>query len=247
VVKMLDAYVRFTPVANLDFYMGQRKIPFSSDYMRSPADNIFANRSFVAKYINNGLRDIGFYINYKLTGNLPADIFVGAVNGTGNNNPQWIGRPNMVGRVSVGPEKGIRATGNLYFGEVLFKEDLSMAGGEIRYKTDAFLIESEYVRLNYTDTLTNHIQNDGLYIHTYYNFEVNNNLICLLTPTARWDFMGDSVFANDIAANRITLGVNAGFEPKQFVAEVRFNYENYFKSSLPIHTDKITIEFIARF
>jgi hypothetical protein len=59
--------------------------------------------------------------------------------------------------------------------------------------------------------------------------------------------MGDSIFANDIAANRITLGVNAGFEPKQFVAEIRFNYEKYFRSDLPIHTDKITLEFIARF
>jgi len=51
VIKMLDAYVKFTPVTNLDFYMGQRKIPFSTDYMRSPAENFFANRSFVAKYI----------------------------------------------------------------------------------------------------------------------------------------------------------------------------------------------------
>jgi hypothetical protein len=69
-MKMLDAYVKFTPVENLDFYLGQRKIPFSSDYMRNPAENIFANRSFVAKYINDGLRDIGFYADYKFTVNI---------------------------------------------------------------------------------------------------------------------------------------------------------------------------------
>jgi hypothetical protein len=37
------------------------------------------------------------------------------------------------------------------------------------------------------------------------------------------------------------------FKPKQFYSEIRLNYENYFKSSLPIHTDKFTIEFIGRF
>jgi len=246
-MKMLDAYVRFTPLTNLDFYMGQRKIPFSTDYMRSPADNIFANRSFLAKYINDGMRDIGFYANYKFTGNLPVDFLLGAVNGTGNNNPQWIDRPNLVSRISAGKEKGFRATVNFYYGEALFKEHLSMVGGEIRYAAGAFLIESEYIRRNWSDSLSVRMHDDGLYIHSYYNFQLNNKMIALLTPTARWDFIGNDIFARETDANRITVGVNAGFEPKQFVAEIRFNYEKYLKSSLPIHTDKITIEFIARF
>jgi hypothetical protein len=55
------------------------------------------------------------------------------------------------------------------------------------------------------------------------------------------------IFGNKIDASRITLGINFGFEPKQFYSEIRLNYENYFKSSLPIHTDKFTIEFIGRF
>jgi len=244
---MLDAYVKFTPVTNLDFYMGQRKIPFSTDYMRSPAENFFANRSFVAKYINDGLRDIGFYINYKTTGEIPMDMFIGAVNGTGNNNPEWVEKPNFVGRMAVGPDKGFRATGNLYFGDAAYKENLSMYGGELRYSIGSYFIESEYVKLNYSDTLSLRIHRDALYIHSYYNFKLDNRMIHMLTPTARWDFLGESVFRNEIDANRITLGLNAGFEPKQFYAEIRFNYEKYFRRDLPNHTDKITLEFIARF
>jgi len=193
------------------------------------------------------MRDIGFYANYKFTGNVPVDILLGAVNGTGNNNPQWIDRPNFVSRISAGKEKGLRATVNLYYGEALYKEQLGMIGGEIRYSTGDFLIESEYIRRNWTDTMSVRIHDDGLYIHSYYNFQLNNKMIALLTPTARWDFIGDAVLGKETDANRITLGINAGFEPKQFVAEIRFNYEKYFKSSLPIHTDKITLEFIARF
>jgi hypothetical protein len=246
-MKVLDVYIRFTPVANLDFYMGQRKIPFSTDYMRNPAENIFANRSFLAKYINDGMRDIGFYADYKFAGDFPVDVILGAVNGTGNNNPQWISRPNLVGRISAGPEKGIRITQNLYFGEAQYKEHLAMFGEEVRYTNGVFLIESEYIRRNWTDTLSARVHDDGLFIHSYYNFALKNKMVCMITPTARWDVIGNSVLGSKTDASRITIGVNVGFEPKQFYAEIRLNYENYLKRSLPVQTDKLTLEFTARF
>jgi hypothetical protein len=246
-IKMLDAYVRFTPIINLDFYMGQRKIPFSTDYIRSPADNIFANRSFLAKNINDGMRDIGFYTEYKLTGSLPVSILLGAVNGTGNNNPQWIDLPNFVSRIIAGPLEGLRIAGNLYYGEALYRDNLAMFGGEVRYSSGSFFIESEYICRNWTDTISSRLHDDGLYIHSYYNFNLENSMIHMITPVARIDFMGDAIFRKETDAGRVTLGINFGFEPKQFQSEIRLNYENYLKSSLPIHTDKVTLEFIARF
>jgi hypothetical protein len=246
-MKMLDAYVKLTPVKNLDIYLGQRKIPFSTDYMRNPAENIFANRSFLAKYINDGLRDIGFYIDYKIETSVPVDILFGAVNGTGNNNPQWIEKPNLVGRLSIGPETGFRATGNVYYGEADYRYHLAMLGGELRYTYGKIFIESEYISLNYTDTLDARIHNDGFYVHSYYNILLDKKMIRMISPTVRWDLIGNSIFRNEIEANRLTFGVNMGFEKRQFYSEIRLNYENYLKSSLPIHTDKLTLEFIARF
>lgn len=246
-MKMLDAYVKLTPFKNLDLYLGQRKIPFSTDYMRNPAENIFANRSFLAKYINDGMRDIGFYVDYKINTSIPVEILLGAVNGTGNNNPQWIGKPNLVSRLNIGPETGFRVTGNLYYGEAEYRDHLSMFGGELRYSEGSFFIESEYISRNWTDTLDTRIHDDGLYIHSYYNFLINKKMIRMISPTARWDLIGESVFGKEIDANRLTLGVNVGFEKRQFYSEIRLNYENYFKSSLPVHTDKLTLEFIARF
>ena len=246
-MKMLDAYVRITPLAGLDLYLGQRKIPFSTDYMRNPAENIFANRSFLTKYINEGLRDIGFFADYNLTSDIPIEFIVGVGDGTGGNNPQWVSRPDFSGRLIAGPLKGFRFAGNMYFGEKEYRDDLAMFGGEIRYSAGSFFIESEYIRRNWTDTLSLRKHDDGLYIHSYYNFSINNKLIYMVSPTARWDFIGSSVFGKEIDANRITLGINVGFEPKQFYSEIRLNYENYLKGSLPVHTDKITLEFIARF
>ncbi len=246
-IRMLDAYVKFTPVKDLSFYMGQRKIPFSTDYMRNPAENIFANRSFLAKYINDGLRDIGFYAEYKIPVSLPVNLVVGAVNGTGNNNPEWIEKPNLVSRLTVGPDNGFRATGNIYVGENLYREDLVMVGGELRHTIGSWFIECEYISRNYTDTLSVRQKEDGFYIHSYYNFTPKSKIIYMISPTARYDFIGSSVFENRIDVSRLTLGINVGFDTKQFYSEIRFNYENYFASVLPIHTDKLTLEFIARF
>lgn len=72
-------------------------------------------------------------------------------------------------------------------------------------------------------------------------------MLHLITPVVRWDMIGESVFRQEVDANRLTFGVNLGFETKQFYSEIRLNYEDYFKSSLPIHTDKVTLEFIGRF
>jgi hypothetical protein len=247
VMKMLDAYVKFDPVKNLSFYMGQRKIPFSSDYMRSPADNIFANRSFLAKYINYGMRDIGFYAEYDIPREIPVRIVLGAVNGTGNNNPQWISRPNLVVRVSAGGNDGFRVTGNFYYGEQVFKQNLLMAGAELRYSAGPFFIETEYVIRNWDDSLSVRQKDDGMYIHSYYNFMTESRMIKMVTPTARFDMIGSPLLDGKTDVTRFTCGLNVGFDTKQFYSEIRLNYENYFKSQLPIHTDKLTLEFIARF
>ncbi len=243
-MKMLDAYVRFSPVTDLNFYLGQRKIPFSSDYMRSPADNIFANRSFLAKYINEGMRDIGFYAEYTFRGEVPVSVVAGAVNGTGNNNPRWIGRPNFAARLAAGKDDGIRATTNFYFGNGADEPDLSMFGAELRYNNGHFFIETEYIVRQWTDTLSARQRDDGIYLHSYYNIMTGNTMVKIVTPTARIDFIGDAIFRGNIGASRFTCGVNLGFEAKQFYSEIRLNYENYFRSLLPIHTDKLPLQAI---
>ncbi|NMC41571.1 MAG: hypothetical protein GYA43_10470 [Bacteroidales bacterium] len=246
-IKMLDAYIRFEPVNRLSFFMGQRKIPFSTDYIRNPAENIFANRSFLAKYINDGLRDIGFYVNYRTSGSFPVDMTLGVVNGTGNNNPQWIEKPYIAARVTAGKDDGFRLAGNAYAGEAMDKIHLRMYGAEVRYSAGNLFLETEYIYRGWSDTLSVRQHDDGWYLHGYYNFKVKDEMLRVITPTARYDKMGSSVFGRNTEADRLTLGVNFVFEPKQFTAEIRFNYENYFRKKLPIHTDKITLEFIARF
>jgi len=246
-IRMLDAFVKVTPLRNLDIYMGQRKVPFGTDYLRSPVENLFANRSFVAKYVNDGLRDIGFTVNYRLKTAIPIDLWVAAMNGTGSNNPQWIDRPNYAARATVAPLKNFRIAGNFYQGATLLEKELSMIGGELRYQNENLLVETEYMQRHYTDTMniTNH--QDGLYIHSCYNFHTRNKMIKIISPVLRWDLMGKDIFHDRKSAERITGGVNFGFDVKQFMAEIRLNYEKYLCGIYPSHVDKFVIEFVAKF
>lgn len=246
-IKMLDAFVKVTPIENLDFYLGQRKVPFGTDYLRNPVENIFANRSFVAKYTNDGLRDIGFVVNYRFKFHIPFDIWVAAMNGTGNNNPQWISRPNYSARLLFEPLKNIRLAGNFYQGSTLHENELTMYGGEIRYQTDKLLIESEYIHRHFTDTTSTELDQYGFYLHSYYNFYTGAKMIQIISPVVRWDFMGRETDNIGKTAERITAGVNFGFEPKPFKAEIRLNYEKYLKKYFINHFDRFTIEFIAKF
>ncbi len=246
-VKMLDAYVQLTPFKNLDLYLGQRKVPFGTDYLRSPVDNIFANRSFVAKYVNDGLRDIGFVANYKIDCKIPIELWAAAMNGTGNNNPQWIDEPNYSGRITVSPFKNFRFAANLYQGATLYEKKLSMIGGELRYQTKNFLIESEYMQRNFSDTSSIKHKQEGFYIHSYYNFNTKGKMIKKITPVLRWDLMGEEIFTNKKSAERITGGVTLGLDVKQFMAEIRINYEDYLTSIYSYHFDKFVIEFVAKF
>jgi hypothetical protein len=246
-VRMLDAHIKVTPIQNLDLYLGQRKVPFGTDYLRSPVTSIFANRSFVAKYVNDGLRDIGFVANYRVKLIVPLDIWLGAMNGTGNNNPQWIERPNYSARLTMEPMKNFRMAGNYYHGSTLLENKLTMYGGELRYQTSRFLIESEYIHRHFVDTANIDQKQYGFYIHSYYNILTGWKMIQIVSPVVRYDFMGNDALINENLAERITAGINFGFHSKQFVAEIRLNYENYIKKYYLTHFDKFTIEFIAKF
>lgn len=48
-IKMLDAYTRIKPWSTLQFTIGQERVPFTIDAHRSPHQQYFANRSFIAK------------------------------------------------------------------------------------------------------------------------------------------------------------------------------------------------------
>lgn len=74
-VKPVDAYIHFTPFKGFELTAGQMRIPSTLDAHRSPANQFFANRSFIAKY--GGLRDVGMMLGYTFS-NTPFPIILQA-------------------------------------------------------------------------------------------------------------------------------------------------------------------------
>lgn len=52
-IKMLDAYARLFPTKGLTVTAGQMRVPFTIDAHRSPHQQYFPNRSFIAKQVGN--------------------------------------------------------------------------------------------------------------------------------------------------------------------------------------------------
>ena len=88
-IKMLDAYARLFPIKDLTVTAGQMRVPFTIDAHRSPHQQYFANRSFIAKQVGN-VRDVGVTLVYKFGTGIPVTLEGGLYNGSGlTNQKEW--------------------------------------------------------------------------------------------------------------------------------------------------------------
>lgn len=264
--NFLDAYAVIKPLHNLDFYFGQFTVPFSEDYVISPSQNMFANRAFIAKFVNLTSRDIGARIDYVFSDKVPVTLQAGLYNGTGINNPEWQESPFVLGRLIYGTMKGFRASVKYYGGKVKSEEKeakIANYGVDLRYATNRYKIEAEYAIKDSVDT-DNALS--AAYLQGSYTFPVKNNkFLKYIEPALRADAMAHNMFDNGIDVSRMTLGVNFGLDMKNMAAEIRLNYEHFWLheskdailQNIYFHNifdrsdkgifDKFSIEFLIKF
>ena len=131
--SILDSYVTYFR-NNFEFSLGQQHYKFSTDLDRGPSSNMFANRSFIAKYLTSyygstlvngtaeeyvktiGSRDIGAMGRYSFRAGLPLRITVGVFNGSGSNNPKWSKSVNLSTRLDIGQRDGLGGAVSFYTG-----------------------------------------------------------------------------------------------------------------------------------
>ena len=105
-----------------------------TDLDRGPTTNMFANRSFLAKYLTSyygsevsdgkivsyvktlGSRDLGLSMSYRFKTDVPLNLIAGVFNGSGTNNPEWGKRVNLMGRIELGGDKGLQGSVAYYHG-----------------------------------------------------------------------------------------------------------------------------------
>lgn len=109
-IKMLDAYARFVPNDTWNLTLGQMRVPFTIDAHRSPHQQYFANRSFIAKQVGN-VRDVGATGAFSLSGGLPLKLEAGLFNGSGlTQQKEWHNTLNYSAKLQLMPWEGYNLT-----------------------------------------------------------------------------------------------------------------------------------------
>lgn len=266
VLKMLDAYARFNITPNLHFTIGQMRVPFTIDAHRSPHQQYFANRSFIAKEVGN-VRDVGAQLSWNFGEAVPVVISAGLFNGSGLTNQKdfWTDNINFSAKAQVTLPYGF----NVVLSAQKIRPDhinVMMYAAGAFYDNGRLHAEAEYLYKTYAqDSFTDVYSFDGF---VSYRIPVANGqkAIKSVSPLLRYDSMSDhsdgirylggvpdpngTMVVRDYARSRITGGVTISLGTP-FISDIRLNYEKYFyrEGAVPdvSEQDKFVVEFMVRF
>ena len=260
-IKMLDAYTRLTPVDNLNFTIGQCRVPFTIDAHRSPHQQYFANRSFIAKQVGN-VRDVGASLGYKFKGKSPVILEGGLFNGSGLTNQKnyWTKKINFSAKAQFFLPEGFNVT--------LSTQKISPADNSVMmydagtyWHSRGWHIEAEYLFKHYSNGVFSDVHSFDGFINYDITSKSKKSFIKKVSPLARYDFMSDhsdgtsindngSFNITDYKRHRVTAGVTLSLATP-FVSDIRINFEKYFYRegaiAKPSEKDKFVIEFMTRF
>lgn len=268
-IKMLDAYARYTPwsqpkvskngkfsVEGANFTIGQMRVPFTIDAHRSPHQQYFANRSFIAKQVGN-VRDVGATLGAQFNLGFPIIVEAGIFNGSGLTNQKdfWTDQINYSAKAQL-----LFAPGwNLTLSTQHIRPDsigIYMYDAGLYFERKGWHVEAEYLLKHYAhDSYGDVHAVDAFVSYTLPLRRVFKSMSFL----GRYDYMSDHsdgtredgiLITNDYRRQRLTGGITLSVN-KLFLSDIRLNYEKYFYRDGAIpkvsEQDKIVVEFMTRF
>lgn len=265
-MKMSDAYIRLSPIKDFNFTIGQMRVPFTIDAHRSPHQQYFANRSFIAKQVGN-VRDVGATLAYTFKGNVPVTLQGGIFNGSGITDQKnyWTESVNFSVKGQVAFPKGF----NLVLSAQKVKPDnvsVMMYDAGAFYHGHGWHIEGEWLYKHYADDAFDAV--NAFDAFACYDLKLpRNKAFKKISFLGRWDYMDDhsdgirydadgnesedgTLIINDYKRHRATVGMTFSLN-QPFIADIRLNYEKYFyddgATKKISEQDKLVLEFMVRF
>jgi hypothetical protein len=269
-LAVLDAYIAYRPLPLLSLQLGQQHLTINSDVGRSPMQNIFTNRSMLAKfgtsYIDTtgavsslGSRDIGGVLILDLDRWLPMRLKLGAFNGSGVNRPQWRDAMLYTAKLEYGKASGLWAAVSGLAGTNSYAQNIALLGHELKYVDNRFTAHGEFMarRGGGFTTLSSFAQ--GFYKFDLKRYPKLSTFASYLAPALRWDMLLKGVHSSigsiPFDVLRLTAGLNMGVNYDMFKGEIRLNYERYFlpknfatrTANNELLHDKLTMEMVLVF
>ena len=255
-ISLVNGFIRLTPVKNLNFLIGQQRIPFTLAAHRFPWEQYFVNRPFVAKY--GGVRDIGLVGSYKLP-KIPLTVQGSLFNCSG------LGEHHTFFTHTYG--FSFRLISELSKNWFLQASTIHQKKGTVwnqnwdigaYYHNNLWHVEAEYLRKNYRHHSFDAVNAFDFFV--YRNFPIEKHNIGGISGAVRYDYISDysngvlneetdALEINFPECHRLTLGTTLSLKTK-LQADIRLNYEKYFyKNGVPSPTDgdRLVLEVIAHF
>ncbi len=258
-IKMLDAYARIFAAKGLTITVGQMRVPFTIDAHRSPHQQYFANRSFIAKQVGN-TRDVGLTLGYQLPTDMTVKFEAGLYNGSGlTNQKEWHNEVSYSAKAEFFFTKGLNLT---LSAQSIVPEAVRMQLYDIGayYEFNRFHIEAEYLYKIYSNNAFDDVQSVNSFVN--YDLPLKRGPFQKMSFLVRYDMMSDQSDAEtyddetgalsitDYERHRLTGGITFSLS-KAFRADLRLNYEKYFYPDHSIakesEQDKLVLELMVRF
>lgn len=259
-IKMLDAYARLNMLhRKLRLTIGQMRVPFTIDAHRSPHEQYFANRSFIAKQAGN-VRDVGATLGWSFGQTVPVTLEGGLFNGSGltGQKDYWTRSFNYSAKARFLFAERVNLTLSIQktHPDIV---DIHMYDVGAYYENPLWHIEVEYLRKNYARDAFPGVNVVDAFVCR--NVPLKSRALKQLSILARYDYMSDhsrgvadpdtgALVADDPERHRVTGGVTFSLG-LPFRADIRINYEAYFyrATATPAlsEQDKFVAEFMVRF
>jgi len=225
--KIVDAYVRFKPMTQLNVQFGQFKIPFSienTEYPPLKAEFIeypmvlskLVRMNDVCGISSTG-RDIGGQLYgslFKRDGYNILSYNVAVMNGAGINRTDSNKSKDLVGRLMVRPVKNLLLSASYMWSEMPIDDnpyaEASRYGFGAMYDCERFIVRSEYV-VGRTAGVDAH----GAYVTAGYRFDSP------FTALARWEFFDENKAMSGYRQVNYSVGVD--YQPLKYL-RMQLNY-----------------------
>lgn len=263
-IKMLDAYARLRPWRTSQLTIGQMRVPFTIDAHRSPREQYFANRSFIAKQVGN-VRDVGACAGYTFQVGFPIVVEAGLFNGSGLTNQKdfWTDNVNFSAKTQFFLPFGVNAVLSM---QKVRPSDVNvmMYDAGLTFHKKGLIVEAEYLYKHYAHSAFRPVHAfDGF---VSYDIPLRRGQLRKLSPLVRYDFMSDhsdgkryidgkedaagQLVINDYRRSRLTGGMTFSLA-QPFRSDIRVNYEKYFYGhngiAKPSERDKVVVEVMVSF
>lgn len=240
---LLDADVYLSPVKNFKIDLGQFKVPFGTDNLRSAASIDFINRPLITN-VSPGLRDIGVLTSYNLKDYAPLEISAGLFNGTGQNKPENDRTTNFAARAATSPIKGLGISAN-YYGGKLSGGNVNMYNFGFDFQLSQLFIDGEFGGEGLDNNIST-INSNSYFIYSYYDFEFDQVIISHIIPAVRYEHFDPNTSISNDEINRTTIGLSLELAKIKF-AQFRVNYELFDYKDGSTNPNKITAAILTRF